>query len=202
MTPADGGGGKGGTRDGGLSSGPGRPLVPTLPNPHLLLIQLRLPGLAELAHGSCGRGGQWGSWGRARAQATPPLPLPRPLPIPTSESPHRRRTRERVCGENSPGNSWGGGPGPPSWVTAERRPPPRGDPIWAAVPACGAGAGDLRRPGVDGGQGRGGDRSPWWVRTVRQPIQQLCRLANARRPPTLPVSTVLHRVWSPPAGEG
>lgn len=44
-------------------------------------------------------------------------------------------------------------------------------------------------------------RSPWWLRTVRQPMQQLWRLAKARRPPTLPVSTVLQRVWSPPAGE-
>ena len=33
-------------------------------------------------------------------------------------------------------------------------------------------------------------------------MQQLWRLAKARRPPTLPVSTVLQRVWSPPAGEG
>ena len=37
---------------------------------------------------------------------------------------------------------------------------------------------------------------------MRQPMQQFRRLAKARRPPTLPVSTVLQRVWSPPAGEG
>lgn len=43
--------------------------------------------------------------------------------------------------------------------------------------------------------------SPWWFRTVRQPMQQLRRWAKASRPPTLPVSTVLHRVWSPPASE-
>lgn len=33
-------------------------------------------------------------------------------------------------------------------------------------------------------------------------MQQFWRLAKARRPPTLPVSTVLQRVWSPPACEG
>lgn len=32
-------------------------------------------------------------------------------------------------------------------------------------------------------------------------MQQLRRLVKARRPPTLLVSTVLQRVWSPPTGE-
>lgn len=113
-----------------------------------------------------------------------------------------------MCGENSLGNSQVGGPGPPWGVTAERNPPPRGQGLHrqqcqlvGQVPGT---PGNGRR--VNGGeQGLGsewGPRSPWWLRTVRQPMQQLWRLVKARRPPTLPVSTVLHRVWSPPAGRG
>lgn len=107
-----------------------------------------------------------------------------------------------MCGENSLGNSWGGGPGP-SWGDYREETPTQGRPYLGSRASLWAGAGDRgrQRRWVEGG-GQGWARSPWWLRTVRQPMQQLCRLAKARRPPTLPVSTVLHRVWSPPAGEG
>ena len=105
---------------------------------------------------------------------------------------------------------WGtpraGGPGP-SWGCLQTGAPHPGA---GAYPGSHASSwGRCRGPwvmaevGGPGERGRGRGRcSPWWLRTVRQPMQQFWRLAKARRPPTLPVSTVLQRVWSPPACEG
>ena len=98
--------------------------------------------------------------------------------------------------EKTPWGTPGGGGLGPSWRRLQTGAPPRGHAsLW----------GWCRRPRVMAEAGRPGagvPYSPWWLRTVRQPMQQFRRLAKARRPPTLPVSTVLQRVWSPPAGEG
>ena len=100
------------------------------------------------------------------------------------------------CVEKTPWGTPGGGGLGPSWWRLQTGAPPRGHAsLW----------GWCRRPRVMAEAGRPGagvPHSPWWLRTVRQPMQQFRRLAKAKRPPTLPVSTVLQRVWSPPAGEG
>lgn len=146
-------------------------------------------------HTAPGIGGGGGGQHRGAGAEPGPGPThPRPLPIPASESPHREQGSK--CVEKTPwGTPRGGGPGP-SRRRLQTGAPPRGHASlwgWCQRPRVMAEAG---RPGA------GVPHSPWWLRTVRQPMQQFRRLAKARRPPTLPVSTVLQRVWSPPASEG
>lgn len=106
------------------------------------------------------------------------------------------REQGSECVEKTPWGTPGVGGLGPSWGPLQTGAPPRshtGPQGWRP---------GRRAMAEAGGPGAGVPRSPWWLRTVRQPTQQLRRLAKASRPPTLPVSTVLQRVWSPPAGEG
>ena len=154
---------------------PSGPLLPSPcphANPHLLLIQLRLPRLAELAHGPWGRG--WVSTGELGQSQGPraalSLPLPHPLPIPASESPRRQENKgASVRGGKLPGELPGRGARDPRGGACKGEPPPRGPGLsGVAPPAWTAGARDLgegragRSMGAWGwGLGGGGRCSPW-----------------------------------------
>ena len=73
-----------------------------------------------------GGGSAQGSWGRARAPGLPyPCPFPTRCPSRLLKVPGDKRTREQVCGgENSPGNSRGGGPGTLEGVPVKGSPHP------------------------------------------------------------------------------
>lgn len=103
---------------------------------YLLLIQLRLPGLAELTHGSWGKAGQHQVLGPSQELGHP---IPAHCQSQLLKVPRGWRTTEQVCWENSPGElpGWGlrtlcGG-----W----REGPPAQGPwaYWVAVPAPGVG---------------------------------------------------------------
>lgn len=129
-----------------LSSGPGPSPAPSLrrtpsppsgraPTPGACRTCTRLLGVGVVSTGELVGAGTWPGPGPLH-----PCPFPARCPTRLLKVPRDKRTRERVCGENSLGNPPEWGAQDPPGVTAERRPQPRGRAlIWSAVPARGPG---------------------------------------------------------------
>lgn len=103
------------------------PRAPRPPTPHLLLVELRLPGLAELAHGSWEGGGSASELGPRQGRAAPSPPLPRPFPARCPSRllkvPETGEQGTECAGKTPRGNSQAGGPRTLVGVTADRSPP-------------------------------------------------------------------------------